>query len=115
MSNTEFAGLRGTMPKTRGELQYQAVPHQSEEIFDAMIEAVSSVATTYALKPFEAFPRWFAGVFFDAPSDYRSIDGANDGKADLFFRTATRKGFKHYVINAKFTTRFGEIAPPVFY
>lgn len=89
--------------------------YQSEEIFDATLKAIDQLGSTLGLKDFEAFPRWFADMYFDHPTEFRGVDGAYDGKIDLFFQTTHGEAVRYHIINAKFTRDYGSLAPPAFY
>lgn len=99
-----------SFPEVEFKLEYQ-----SEEIFGATLRAIDQLGTQLALRDFEAFPRWFAEMYFDHPAEFRGVDGAYDGKVDLFFQTTHGAAVRYHVINAKFTRDYGSMAPPAFY
>lgn len=84
-------------------------------IFNFMLDRIQEVANENALHAFQAFPRWFAEMYYSEPHQFFISDGAHDGKIDLIFKTSNNSSVFHHVINSKFTQTFNQNAPAKFY
>lgn len=86
-----------------------------KQIFDFIMRQIQDISTKRGLYPYQAFPQWFAGLYFLGPKEMCITDGSGDGKVDCVFQTTDGKRVTHYVINSKFTEKYNEIAPAKFY
>ncbi|HEV2615072.1 MAG TPA: AIPR family protein [Candidatus Acidoferrales bacterium] len=89
--------------------------YEKKQLFDFMIDRVREVGKQFGLRDPQAFPRWFATMYFQNPMDVRTTDSSGDGKVDLFFKVNDRDRIENHILNAKFTSRYNEIAPVSFY
>jgi hypothetical protein len=58
-----------------------------QELFDVIIDRVKDVSMSGGHKMHQAFPRWFAEMYYLNPQDMFGSDGSHDGKVDFFFTT----------------------------
>jgi hypothetical protein len=86
-----------------------------KQLFNFMMDRIQDVGKIYGLKEPQAFGRWFAGMYFSNPTDFRSTDGSGDGKVDLFFRASENDSVESHVLNTKFTRNYDSPAPVSFY
>src|ERR1700723_139853 len=93
----------------------QTTVFEKKQLFNFMMDRIQDVGKIYGLKEFEVFGRWFAGMYFSNPTDFRSTDGSGDGKVDLFFRVSENNSVQYHVLNTKFTKRYDSMAPVSFY
>ncbi|MGH9689973.1 MAG: AIPR family protein [Candidatus Acidiferrales bacterium] len=89
--------------------------YDQKQLFDFMQERIRDVGAQYGSKPPQAFGRWFAQMYFDNPQSLSISDGSGDGKVDLFFQTNNGNQVSHYILNTKFTEKYGTLAPVSFY
>jgi hypothetical protein len=89
--------------------------YEHKQLFDSMIERIEDVGAEHGLSSPQAFPRWFAEMYFEEPQKYFPADGPGDGKVDLFFNTSNGKDVCHHVLNTKFTDKYNSTAPVSFY
>lgn len=89
--------------------------YEKKQLFDFMLDRVREVGKQFGLKEPQAFPRWFATMYFQSPMDIRTTDSTGDGKVDLFFRVNDHDRIENHILNAKFTSRYNELAPASFY
>src|SRR5262249_28795562 len=89
--------------------------YEHKQLFDSMLERVRAVGSANGLKQPQAFPRWFAEMYFEGPRDFVVADGPGDAKVDLFFSTTNGKGVRHHILNTKFTEAYNSTAPVAFY
>ena len=85
------------------------------ELFDVIIDRVKEVGMNQGQKNYQAFPRWFADMYYLDTQGMFGSDGSHDGKVDFFFTTNDGKTVKHHIVNSKFTEKYNKLAPPVFY
>src|SRR4051794_24625746 len=86
-----------------------------KDLFRFIATRVEETGVEHGLKAPQAFPRWFAGMYYSSPQQFVHTDGAGDGKVDLFFHTATGNKLTYHVVNSKFTGNYGHTAPVGFY
>jgi hypothetical protein len=84
-------------------------------LFDFSLARIKETGQDKGLKIYEAFPVWFANMYFQRPFEIHTVDGTGDGKVDCFFKTNVGDRTKYHVINAKFSEDFGKKAPHTFY
>ncbi len=89
--------------------------YDQRQLFDFMLDRVNEVGTESGLKPPQAFGKWFATTYFSSPQAFFCSDGSGDGKVDSFFQVTDGKEVLHYVLNTKFTQKYGAPAPVSFY
>jgi hypothetical protein len=87
----------------------------AKELSAFIIDRVRDVANETGLATHQAFPRWFAEMYFSHPEQMVHSDGPGDGKIDLFFRTVTGTQVTYHVVNSKFTEACNQRAPVSFY
>ncbi len=88
---------------------------EKKQLFNFMMDRIQDVGKIYGLKEPQAFGRWFAGMYFSNPTDFRITDGSGDGKVDLFFRASENDSVESHVLNTKFTKNYDSPAPVSFY
>jgi hypothetical protein len=89
--------------------------YEHKQLFDSMLERIGDVGAENGVRPPQAFPRWFADMYFEDPRDFVVADGPGDAKVDLFFTTTNGKQVRHHILNAKFTETYNSTAPVAFY
>jgi hypothetical protein len=87
----------------------------AKDLFGFITDRVQDVAHREGTKPYRAFPRWFAEMYYQHPEKSFSADGTGDGKVDFFFHTVTGNSVTQHVVNSKYTDTYGQIAPVTFY
>ena len=55
----------------------------AKELFGFIAKRVGDLAGKEALKPYEAFPLWFANMYYTRPENVIRSDGPGDSKIDL--------------------------------
>lgn len=86
-----------------------------KELFEFIISQVQQVARAETRPVHNAFPQWYAQMYYSNPRDLFFSDGSGDGKVDMFFKTDDGRDVHHYIINSKFTTQYNRVAPGAFY
>jgi len=89
--------------------------YEAKQLFDFMLARISDVGKETGLKAPQAFPRWFAQMYFQRPQEVLPSDGAGDAKIDTFFHVVNGKSVEHFVVNSKFTESYNKLAPVAFY
>lgn len=85
------------------------------QLFDSVLQRVHEVADEQALKPPQAFGRWFAEMYFQNPRGFFAADGSGDAKVDWFFDVPNGRSLEHCILNTKYTDKYNATAPVAFY
>jgi hypothetical protein len=87
-----------------------------QQIFAALVRRIKDVALANKLPIFQALPRWFIPIYYDAkPGQISIMDAKGDGKADSSFEITEKNQKIRVLINSKFTMTYNKLAPPAFY
>lgn len=89
--------------------------YERQQLFDFMLNRIKDVKAMHSLEEPQAFARWFCEMYFLRPQDIYIPDGSKDGKVDLFLKTTDEESVTHHILNTKFTRKYNESAPVVFY
>lgn len=86
-----------------------------KDLFDKMIQSIAEFALHNSEKEYESFGSWFSSMYFPNFEKCIKPDGGGDGKVDFIAEYRVGKEIKCAVINAKYTSKYNELAPPEFY
>lgn len=89
--------------------------YDQRQLFDFMLARINEVGAESGFKQPQAFGKWFAQTYFIHPQEFFCSDSSGDGKVDAYFQISDGKEVQHYVLNTKFTQRYGAPAPVSFY
>ena len=89
--------------------------YEHKQLFDSMLQRIKEIGGEHGLRNPQAFPKWFADMFFEEPTGFVYADGPGDAKIDLFFKTSNGRELRHHIINSKFVEKYNSLAPVSFY